>query len=87
MGTVLLALTPVENGIVLKDRIYDELKRAITSINVYGDSDEHRLDERQLSEELGVSRTPIREALCRLENEGFVNTIPRRGAFIARKSK
>ncbi|HEY5701721.1 MAG TPA: GntR family transcriptional regulator, partial [Gammaproteobacteria bacterium] len=42
---------------------------------------------RQLSEELGVSRTPIREALCRLENEGFVNTIPRRGAFIARKSK
>lgn len=87
MGTVSLALKPVENGIVLKDRIYDELKRAITSINVYGDSDEHRLDERQLSEELGVSRTPIREALCRLENEGFVNTIPRRGAFIARKSK
>ena len=87
MGTVSLALKPVDSGRVLKSRIYDELKRAITSINVYADSDEHRLDERQLSEDLGVSRTPIREALCRLENEGFVRTVPRRGAFIARKSK
>ncbi len=87
MGTVSLALKPVDSGRVLKSRIYDELKRAITSINVYADNDEHRLDERQLSEELGVSRTPIREALCRLENEGFVHTVPRRGAFIARKSK
>lgn len=87
MGTVALALKPVENGVVLKDRIYHELKRAITAVDVYDDSDEHRLDERQLSEELGVSRTPIREALCRLENDGFVRTIPRRGAFIARKSK
>jgi DNA-binding GntR family transcriptional regulator len=87
MGTVSLALKRVENGIVLKDRIYSELKRAITSVNVYADSDEHRLDERRLSEELGVSRTPVREALCRLENEGFVHTVPRRGAFIARKSK
>jgi DNA-binding GntR family transcriptional regulator len=87
MGTVSLALKPVDSGRVLKSRIYDELRRAITSIDVYQDSDEHRLDERQLSEELGVSRTPIREALCRLENEGFVRTVPRRGAFIARKSK
>ena len=63
MGTVSLALKPVDSGRVLKSRIYDELKRAITSINVYADSDEHRLDERQLSEDLGVSRTPIREAL------------------------
>lgn len=87
MATVTLALKPVENGIVLKDRIYNELKRAITAVNVYSDGEEHRLDERQLAEELGVSRTPIREALCRLENDGFVHTIPRRGAFIARKSK
>ncbi len=87
MGTVALALKRVENGTVLKDRIYNELKTAIASINVYADDDEHRLDERQLSEELGVSRTPVREALCRLENEGLVRTVPRRGAFIARKSK
>lgn len=87
MATVSLSLSPVDSGLVLKDRIYQELKRAIISINVYEDDKEHRLDERQLSEDLGVSRTPIREALCRLEIDGFVRTIPRRGAFVARKSK
>ena len=87
MAIANLSLKPLENPVVLKDRIYDQLKTAITAMNVYADHDEHRLDERQLSVELGVSRTPIREALCRLENEGFVNTIPRRGAFVARKTK
>src|SRR6202034_2513997 len=46
-----------------------------------------RLDERQLMEALGVSRTPVREALSILEQEGFVRTVPRRGIFIIRKSK
>jgi len=87
MTTVALSLSPVDNGLILKDRIYEELKRAIIAVNVYADSEEYRLDERQLSEDLGVSRTPIREALCRLEIDGFVRTIPRRGAFVARKSK
>ncbi|NCF81496.1 MAG: FCD domain-containing protein [Proteobacteria bacterium] len=87
MATVALSLSPVDGGLVLKDRIYEELKRAIISVNVYADSEEYRLDERQLSEDLGVSRTPIREALCRLEIDGFVRTIPRRGAFVTRKSK
>ena len=82
-----LSLKAIDSPVVLKDRIYNELKSAITSMNVYADDDEHRLDERQLSLELGVSRTPVREALCRLENEGFVHTIPRRGAFVARKTK
>ena len=87
MAVAHLSLKPVENPVVLKDRIYEELKSAITSMNVYDDDEEHRLDERQLSVELGVSRTPIREALCRLENEGFVRNIPRRGAFVARKTR
>ena len=82
-----LSLKAIDSPVVLKDRIYNELKSAITSMNVYADDDEYRLDERQLSLELGVSRTPVREALCRLENEGFVHTIPRRGAFVARKTK
>ena len=82
-----LTLKRVENPVVLKDRIYEELKSAITSLNVYADEDEHRLDERKVAVELGVSRTPVREALCRLENEGFVQNIPRRGAFVARKTK
>ena len=87
MAIANLSLKPVEGPVVLKNRIYGELKAAITSMNVYADNQQLRLDERQLSEELGVSRTPVREALCRLENEGFVRTIPRRGAFVARKTK
>ena len=87
MAAVSLQLKRVENTTVLKERIYRELKRAITRIDIYESTDEHRLDERQLSAELGVSRTPVREALCRLENEGFVKTIPRRGAFVARKTR
>ena len=87
MAVAQLSLKPVENPVALKDRIYEELKFAITSMNVYADDDEYRLDERRLALEMGVSRTPIREALCRLENEGFVQNIPRRGAFVARKSK
>ena len=87
MAVANLSLKRVANPVMLKDRIYEELKAAITSMNVYTDDEEHRLDERQLSDELGVSRTPIREALCRLENEGFVRNIPRRGAFVARKTK
>ena len=87
MAAVNLQLNRVDGSTVLKDRIYGELKRAITAINIYDSEAEHRLDERQLSEELGVSRTPVRDALCRLENEGFVRTVPRRGAFVARKTK
>jgi DNA-binding GntR family transcriptional regulator len=40
-----------------------------------------------LSQELGVSRTPIREALSILEQEGFVRSVPRRGIVVVRKSK
>jgi DNA-binding GntR family transcriptional regulator len=39
-----------------------------------------------MAEQLGISRTPIREALARLEQEGFVEILPRRGVFIKRKS-
>ena len=58
---------------------YAALKRAITAIDIYDHADEVRLDERRLSQDLGVSRTPIREAMTLLEQEGFVRTRPRRG--------
>src|SRR3546814_7516604 len=53
----------------------------------YGHHGEVRLDERQLSQDLGVSRTPIREAISLLEQEGFVRSVPRRGIFVVRKTK
>ena len=58
---------------------YAALKRAITAMDIYGHAGELRLDERRLSQDLGVSRTPIREAVTLLEQEGFVRTRPRRG--------
>ncbi len=42
-----------------------------------------RLMEIHLAEELGVSRTPVREAIRKLELEGFVIMIPRRGTYVA----
>ena len=39
--------------------------------------------EIRLAEELGVSRTPIREAIRKLEQEGFVVMVPRRGTYVA----
>ncbi len=66
---------------------YAALKRAITAIDIYDRAGEIRLDERRLSRELGVSRTPIREAMTVLEQEGFVRTRPRRGIFVVRKTK
>ncbi|MBI3709415.1 MAG: GntR family transcriptional regulator [Proteobacteria bacterium] len=66
---------------------HDALKRAITSMNIYDSNQELRLDERQLSADLGISRTPIREALIRLEQEGLVRSVPRRGMFVVRKTK
>ena len=42
-----------------------------------------RLMEIQLADELGVSRTPIREAIRKLELEGFVVMVPRRGTYVA----
>lgn len=41
-----------------------------------------RINESELSEALEVSRTPLREALCRLDSEGFVTTRPRHGFFV-----
>src|ERR1700682_3364404 len=66
---------------------YAALKRAITAMDIYDHAQEIRLDERPLSEGLGVSRTPIREAMTLLEQEGFVRTRPRRGIFVVRKTK
>ena len=87
MATARLAVRPIDTSISLKDKIYDALRESVTSMNIYESSEELRLDERQLAEDLGVSRTPLREAIARLEQEGFVRTVPRRGVFVVRKTK
>ncbi len=87
MEAARLIVQPVDVSYVLKDKVYDALKQAVTAMNIYAAPEEPRLDERQLSEDLGVSRTPIREAIARLEQEGLVRTAPRKGVYVVRKSK
>jgi DNA-binding GntR family transcriptional regulator len=82
-----LKVGPLEAGVGLRRLACDAIKRAITEMNIYDRPEEIRLDERQLSRDLGVSRTPIREALSLLEQEGFVRSVPRRGIYIVRKNK
>jgi DNA-binding GntR family transcriptional regulator len=82
-----LRVAPIEASLGLRRQACEAIKRAITEMDIYGHPGEIRLDERQLSQGLGVSRTPIREALSVLEQEGFVRTVPRRGVVVVRKSK
>lgn len=46
-----------------------------------------RIDQDAIAESLGISRLPVREALIGLSQEGLVENLPRRGAFVARFSK
>jgi len=82
-----LHVEPLGVNVSLRVLAYDALKKAIMNMDIYGHAEPIRLDERQLSAELGVSRTPIREAITLLEQEGFVRSVPRRGIFVVRKTK
>lgn len=79
-------LKPVAINFTLKDHIYEVLRDSILQVDIYDSEQELRLDERKLAEQLGISRTPIREALARLAQDGLVEIIPRKGVFIHRKS-
>src|SRR4051794_24600265 len=82
-----LILTPLEDTSTFADRAYTVLKDTIVSLNVYEQPGDVRLDERQLASDLGISRTPVREAMAQLEREGFVRSVPRRGIYVVRKTK
>src|SRR3546814_11527284 len=79
-----LEFKPVANTFSLKGHIYETLREGIASMNIYDDDAQLKLDERQLSEQLGISRTTISEALARQAQEGLVTVIPRRSVFIVR---
>ena len=82
-----LHIAPIGEGLSLKARAYEALKSAIMNMNIYAQEAELRLDERDLSQRFGVSRTPLREALAQLDQEGLVRIVARRGIFIVRKTK
>jgi DNA-binding GntR family transcriptional regulator len=63
--------------------VYESLKKRIIHHSLKaGDP----LNEAILSKELGISKTPVREALQQLEKEGFIENIPGKGAFVSRIS-
>ena len=63
----------------LRGKVFNKIREDILSGN-YAEKDELR--EAAISKELGVSRTPVREALRQLELEGLVNIIPNKGAYV-----
>src|SRR3954469_2715941 len=82
-----VVLAPLGDTSTFADRAYTALKDTIVSLNIYEQTGEVRLDERQLASDLGISRTPVREAMAQLEREGFVRSVPRRGIYVVRKTK
>lgn len=64
----------------LRDVVFKKLRRAILTGEL---KPGERLMELHLAEKLGVSRTPIREAIRKLELDGLVIMIPRKGAVVA----
>lgn len=67
----------------LRDHIFEELQQAICSGKL---SSGERLTESRVAEEMGVSRTPVREALYRLASLGLIKMIPHRGFIISQWS-
>ena len=67
----------------MRDQIYEALRDSILQ-NSYPPAAVLPID--RLAEDFGVSATPVREALVKLESEGLVNLIPNKGAEIGRAS-
>ena len=79
LGTPLLPIK-LDNYKPLRELVFEALREAIISGRLQPGE---RLMESQLAQDLGVSRTPVREAIRKLELEGFVVMIPRKGAYVA----
>jgi DNA-binding GntR family transcriptional regulator len=82
-----VAIEPIDTSFSFKNKAYAALKNVIVSMDIYRSRNDIRLDERQLAQDFGISRTPVREAMAQLEREGFVRSVPRRGVYIVRKTR
>jgi DNA-binding GntR family transcriptional regulator len=67
----------------LKQAVYERLKNNLVKGNLPPGS---KLVETEISRSLGVSRTPLREAFGRLQQDGLIEILPRRGAFVKKQS-
>ncbi len=87
MSEARLVVAPIDGRETFKDKAYAALRHVIVSSDIYRSRTDIRLDERQLAQDFGISRTPVREAMAQLEREGFVRSVPRRGIYVVRKTK
>src|SRR6201987_2043329 len=78
-GTIAAMIRPLQRPVPLRQSVYD----ALIDLIVGGDlpPGQHMV-ETDLARQLGVSRQPIREALHRMEAEGWVDLRPSQGAFV-----
>jgi DNA-binding GntR family transcriptional regulator len=70
----------LDNYKPLRELVFESLREAIINGTLRPGE---RLMEVQLAEDMGVSRTPVREAIRKLELEGFAVMVPRKGAYVA----
>src|SRR4030095_11892168 len=87
MSEARLVVAPIDSRETFKDKAYTALRKVIMSSDIYRSRTDLRLDERQLAQDFGISRTPARGAMAQLEREGFVRSVPRRGVYVVRKTK
>jgi DNA-binding GntR family transcriptional regulator len=80
-------VAPLERATSLRTLAYDAIRQSIITTDPWTDTGEIQLDERRIARDLGISRTPVREALMLLERDGFVRSVPRRGTIMVRKTK
>jgi DNA-binding GntR family transcriptional regulator len=73
------AAAGADNGASLTDKAYRIMKGRIMDATWGPGFNSY---EPEIAEQLGISRTPVREALVRLEEEGLITLVPRRGAFV-----
>jgi len=67
----------------LRDLVYEKLKQALFEEKFHSGD---RITEKEITEELGVSRTPVREALYRLAATGLIKIVPHRGFIVSKWS-
>lgn len=80
-------LSPIQPEESFKLKAYAALKSAIMKMDIYATREPVMLDEREISDRIGVSRTPVREAVAMLEQDGFLRAVPRRGILVVKRNK
>ena len=65
----------------LKDHVYNHIVDLIDGGTL---ADDHKISEQQICDALGVSRTPVREALIQLAADGYLENVPRKGFYVKR---